>query len=216
MTNIALDTLLQPRSPLALGENIADKASPDWVDISDNHEILWNFLQGHNGMDLFDAALIFLPSIKTVSAWPTIEDMQNELAALDFLQGQNLTPFAMDVFGFLYLINDEGVYHMETEDGQLELIAESFNGFLLKLIEDGDYLSGQSFLQAFEAQNGSLQPGQRLAAKKPFIFGGEFEPSNLYAQDLEKIISWYGSLHEQLKDVEDGTVIQLQMPKDFN
>lgn len=213
--NIALDTILQPRSPLPLGINIADKASPDWVDISDNHEILWNFLLGHNGMDLFDSALVFLPSMESTSPWPTIEDMQNQLAELDFMQGQNLTPFAMDIFGFLYFINDEGIHHMETEDGQLEFIAENLNGFLLKLIEDGDYLSGQSFLQAFEEKQGVLPAGQRLVAKKPFIFGGEFEADNLYKQDLEKIIPWYASLHEQLKNVEDGTVIQLQMPEDF-
>lgn len=211
-----MDIKLQSRNPSPLGIDIKEAASPDWVDISDNHEMLWTFLCGHNGLDLFDSALVFLPSLQSTSPWPTIEDVYNHFAELDFLQDQNFVPFAVDIFGFFYLINQDAIYHMETEDGKLQYIAEDINGFLLKLIENGDYYSGQSFLQAWEEENPPLKAGERLVAKKPFIFGGEFELDNLYNQSLEKIIPWYASLHEQLKDVEDGTMIQLKMPKDFS
>ncbi len=212
-----METILQSKNLKPLGADIQEIASPDWVDISDNHEKLWLFLCSHNGFDLFDGALIFLPAFQSLSPWPTIEDVYNQFEQLDFLQGQNFVPFAMDVFGFFYLINQEGIYHMETEDGKLAYIAQDINGFLLKLVEDGDYYAGQSFLKAWQKQHEqSLKAGERLAAKKPFIFGGEFEPDNLYNQNLEKIITWYASLYEQLKDVEDGTMIQLQMPQDFS
>ncbi len=211
-----MEIQLQSRNPKALGIELTHKASPDWADISDKHEMLWTFLYGHNGIDLFDSALIFLPAIQSCSAWPTIEDIHNQFAELDFIQDQNLTPFALDIFGFFYLINQDGIYHMETEDGHLEFVAEHINGFLLKLVKNGDYYTGHSFLQAWEKQKAPLKAGERLVARKPFIFGGEFEITNFYNQPLEKAILWYASLHQQLKDVEDGTIIQLQIPEDFD
>ncbi len=211
-----MDIKLQSRSSQALGIDIEGKVSPDWVDISDNHEMLWHFLCGHNGVDLFDSALVFLPSIQSLSAWPTLEDVYHQFRELDFMQEENLLPFAVDLFGFFYMINADGIYHMETEDARLEYVAEDINSFLLKLVENGDYWSGQSFLQSWEKQKKPLLAGERLAAKTPFIFGGEFSVDNFYNQPLDKMILWYASLHEQLKNVEDGAVIQLQIPEEFS
>ncbi|MFV0432063.1 MAG: hypothetical protein ACK5MJ_07825 [Alphaproteobacteria bacterium] len=197
------------------GINLSEEASPDWVDLSENHEMVWNLLQDANGFPLFGGALIILPSIKSQTPWATIEDVNHGLAEIDFLQDQGLMAFAMDLFGFLFFVSENGIYHMETEDAKLELVAEDINGFLLELAENGDYWSGQSLMKTWEGENQPLTAGERLAAKKPFIFGGDFEASNLYNQPLEKIIPWYHSLHEQLKDVEDGAVIQLSVP-DFD
>lgn len=162
----------------------------------------------------FWGALIIFPTIKSTSPWHTIEDFAYSMAELEFLQDKELLPFATDLFGFLYFVASDGIYHMETEDAKLEFVSSDINGFLLKLAEDGDYWSGQSLMEDWEKQYGILNAGERLVAKNPFIFGGEFEIANLYPQTFDKILPWYASLHEQLKDVEDGTVIQLSVPKD--
>lgn len=196
------------------GIDLSGQASPDWVDISENHEMLWNLLADANGFALFGGALIIFPTIKSTSPWHTIEDFAYSMAELEFLQDKELLPFATDLFGFLYFVASDGIYHMETEDAKLEFVSSDINGFLLKLAEDGDYWSGQSLMEDWEKQYGMLNAGERLVAKNPFIFGGEFEIANLYPQTFDKILPWYASLHEQLKDVEDGTVIQLSIPEE--
>ncbi len=196
----------------ALGIHLADQHSPDWVDISNHHEVLWLFLQKENGTSYFDDALIFFPSIKSTTPWLTIEDLLVIMQEHGFLEGQQLIPFATDVFGFLFLLGHDGIYHMQTEDGRLDKIADDLNDFLLKLLEESHYYSGDHLMKAWQQDNGPLKAGYRLTAKRPFMFGGNFEAANLIAHPYKDIFTWYCDLHHQLKDVEDGTNIQFYHP----
>lgn len=208
------EILLNKLQKDVLGVDLSHYTSPDWVDISENHEMLWNLLADANGFALFGGALIIFPTQKSISPWHTIEDFAHTMAELDFLQDKPLLPFATDLFGFLYFVAADGIYHMETEDAKLEFVSSDINGFLLKLAEDGDYWSGQSLMETWMQENTPLHEGERLVAKNPFIFGGEFETGNLYPQTFDKILPWYASLNQQLKDVEDGTVIQISIPQE--
>lgn len=196
----------------AFGIHLADQHSPDWVDISQHHEMLWMFLQKENGTSYFDDALIFFPSIKSVSDWSTIEDLLIIMREHGFLEDKELTPFAVDAFGFLFLLGHDGIYHMQTEDARLDKVADNLNDFLLKLLEEGPYYSGEHLFKAWQKDNNILKHGERLVAKRPFMFGGDFEVSNLIARPYPDIFAWYCDLHNQLKDVEDGTSIQFYHP----
>jgi hypothetical protein len=52
--------------------------------------------------------------------------------------------------------------------------------------------------------------GKRLLPKIPFILGGRYESSNLYAVDAVTGMCYRGELWQQLRDLPDGSQVRLK------
>lgn len=204
--------MMQKELP-SLGIPLENQQSPDWVDFSDQHEKLWELLQKKNGYEFFHSAMIFFPSIRSTTSWPTIEDLLNHMEESDFLSDHHyLVPFACDAFGFLFFVGFDGIYHMESEDGSLEYVAENLEGFFSLLMDEegGDYWSASPIFEQWCEENAPLKAPMRLTAQQPFLLGGEFETENLLKGDLLAVLQWYADLHRLFKDVEDGQEVEIQ------
>jgi hypothetical protein len=53
-------------------------------------------------------------------------------------------------------------------------------------------------------------PGQCYGFLQPPILGGEYVLANVVIIEIEKYLLGYGSIHEQIKDVPDGSQVVLR------
>lgn len=58
---------------------------------------------------------------------------------------------------------------------------------------------------------GILNYDERLTPKMPFVIGGEYSLKNIYVNKFEKIISFNSNLAKQIKNLPDGTKVEIQI-----
>lgn len=64
-------------------------------------------------------------------------------------------------------------------------------------------------MHKWQATNGRVLEGQRLAPAIPFILGGEFSVDNLRAQQSVTAMRYRGSIAVQIRDLPDGGTVKL-------
>ncbi|WP_254562857.1 SMI1/KNR4 family protein [Dyadobacter diqingensis] len=119
--------------------------------------------------------------------------------------------FGQDLFGNQFGFLDNLVVLFNIETGDFEANGNSFYDWLQLLHEDGDYLTGESLLAAWESENGYLSIDDRLCPKKPFVVGGEYQIENLSALGIVKNLSYNSELAKQIHNLSDGTPIRFQI-----
>jgi len=119
--------------------------------------------------------------------------------------------FAADAFGDLYAVADGIIVKVETETGRMEPVAETVEGWASAILADPDVELGEGFLREWESSRGPLPAGQRLYPRRPFIFGGEFDPENIVAATFEEMLRFRAYLVEQTKDLPDGARVRFEV-----
>ena len=123
----------------------------------------------------------------------------------------------MNRFGDLFLILPDGSVHMlDVGGGSLTRLAESRDEFTRIIDEDDnadDWLMIPLVDRLVEA-GVLLEPGQCYSFVTPPILGGEYSVENTMVVPIPEHYGLYGSYHEQLRDVPDGSkvVINVQKP----
>lgn len=119
--------------------------------------------------------------------------------------------FAEDAFGGQFVVTDEGqqIQTFDPETGETEYLANNIEGWSSALLADYQTLTGQPLAHEWQVANGPLTPGKRLLPKTPFVLGGEFAVSNLYASDAVTGMRVRGEIARQIKDMPDGTQVKL-------
>lgn len=190
-----------PRLPADLAER-AGRHAADWSDL----------LSARNGWLAFDGALHLLPvgvpaSGHSVEAW-------NAPALWREAYGDLITDhvfFAEDLFGEQFCFHDNQICQFNPETADTEPIADTLSDWAAIILSDPEVLTGLPLAREWAKQHVPVTADQRLVPKMPFVLNGAYELDNLYASDPVPVMRFRGDLARQLKDVPDGTSIQIRV-----
>ncbi|MFJ8831169.1 hypothetical protein [Micromonospora aurantiaca] len=162
-----------------------------------------------NGFYAFESALFVRPvgvGVRSVEWWNGLSWRQ---VYVDL--GAQLTCFAEDVFGFQFAADESGFYSFDPETAEIELVADSVEGWAQAVLEDIDVMVGYSLAREWQERNGGLQQGFRLAPAVPFALGGKFEAAGMRAKPDGELASFRASVYEQTRDLPDGAQVRLRL-----
>jgi hypothetical protein len=123
----------------------------------------------------------------------------------------------MNHYGDLFLIlPDVSVHMLEIGAGPLTKLAESRDDFA-RLIDEDDNAKDWLMIPLVDrlvAMGVLLRPGECYSFLPPLVLGGDYTVDNTAVLPIAEHYGIYGSYHEQLRDVPDGTklVIKVQKP----
>jgi hypothetical protein len=142
--------------------------------------------------------------------WP------NLLKDWTWLLPNEFTVWIMNRFGDVFIVLDDGTVHiLDVEGGTLKRVADSRDDFCVKVDTDdnaNDWLM-IPLIDRLVAAGMTLEPGECYHHKMPPIVGGEYTIENTTTIDIAEHLGFYGSIHQQLKDVPDGTPVELKVEK---
>lgn len=211
-TGSAITKLLLACSPSYAGGNPA--LIGEVAEASDCVKELMDLLQRRNGCYAFESALhIFGVGAENkeldILFWneeTTWRHYYDDLVAGYFF-------FAEDAFGGQFAIKDNGVYFVDPETGEAKLMGSSLEEWAQNLILDFEYWSGFPLCHDWQVGNRALEPGERLMPKCPFVLGGKYETENLWASNAVTGMQYRGYIASQLRDLPDGTQVNLEFVK---
>jgi hypothetical protein len=133
--------------------------------------------------------------------WP-VGDLDGErlLASWRWLCPQQVTPINRNVYGDLFLRDEEGkVFWLDVAGGSLSQIADSESQFL-DLSEDDDKL--EEWLSESDARAAAEQglipgPNQCIGFSVPLVFAESASANKAYIADIYDHVGFLGDLHKQ-------------------
>jgi hypothetical protein len=177
-------------------------------------EELIEMLSVKNGFYAFEGALHVFPHVESSSQKEElgVEAWNEKGLWRDWYQGliDGLFFFAEDVFGGQFAISGEEIVSFDPESGEVELLAQSFEGWASELLSNYPNLTGSPIAHSWQMTHGPIPNGKRLLPKIPFALGGQYDEKNLYAVDAVKGMRYRGELWEQLRDLPDGAQVRLR------
>lgn len=145
-------------------------------------------------------------------------DWQKLLSAWEWLLEDELSvsPWLMNQFGDLFFVDEAGtVSWLNVSDGELIEVAKSEEEFVERL-EDEDNVEDWfhvAMIDALTEAGKALRAGECFGFKLLPILGGEYAPENVYTTSTERYWTLCGETHEQLKDLPEGTEIDIEFPE---
>lgn len=190
------------RDTIYIGGEIDDQETYDIIP-----EFLRAFYKEHNGFIAYKGGLHVRGCVLSPS-WHSLGYVwhgSSKLADLFECVKPDDIPFAQDCFGDQYLIRENEIIRLLSETADLEFLEVDFNGFIKRAMENpADYLN----IGNLDALN--IQPGLLLSVVPPFCFKSESERS-FKLTDAEERIRFLSDLSKQIKDLPDGTGIQMKI-----
>ena len=119
--------------------------------------------------------------------------------------------FAEDILGEQFALGKDRVHRFDPETAGVEEVAENLEGWASRILERYEYETGYPLARDWKEENGVLPPGERLLPKIPFILGGAYHLSNLYALDAVKGMKFRGDMWRQLRDLPPCTKVTLKI-----
>lgn len=125
---------------------------------------------------------------------------------------EGLLFFADDPFGNQFGIRLKepvpAVWRFDIQYGELDRMADSLPDFLNHtLVQDGDWLLGADFLQAYRQSGAPWVPGYHVAMRSPSLLGGATVPENLVPQEPWVHLYLTGQIVAQVKPLPAGVPI---------
>lgn len=117
--------------------------------------------------------------------------------------------FAEDVFGVQFAIQDDCIVSFDPESGEIKQIAGSVEEWARVILCDFRLLTGFPVAHDWQRRFGGLPSGKRLLPKIPFVFGGQYDSSNLIAVDAVEGMRYRGQMWRQIRDLPDGAQVRL-------
>jgi type VI secretion system (T6SS) immunity protein Tdi1 len=141
-------------------------------------------------------------------------DWRRALSTWSWLLPPEFTVWAVSRIADIFLILPDGTIHMlDIGQGTLIKVAKSRDDFCV-LIDHGnnakDWLA-IPIVDRLVAAEIRLEPGQCYAFKKLPILGGDYTVENFAPLSVEDYLGAFGSVHEQLRDLPDGTQVVLKV-----
>ncbi len=116
--------------------------------------------------------------------------------------------------GDMYLQNENReVFWLDVGRGELIQVADSVEEFEA-LLEDEEIIREWFLVElvaALKREGMQLIPGKLYGYKKLPVMGGEYAPENFVLTDIEVHFQLAGQIHEQIKDLPDGTTIEIKV-----
>ena len=130
-----------------------------------------------------------------------------------WLLPERLTPWIMNRISDLFIVLDDGTVHMlDVGGGSLKAVAKSRDDFAIRIDEDdnaNDWLA-IPLVDRLVASGITLQPGQCYGFRKPPILGGGYSVDNIAVLRVEEYYGAYGSIHQQINGLPDGSRVVIR------
>jgi hypothetical protein len=128
-----------------------------------------------------------------------------------WLIGTDKKVILVSTIGDMFLANDNGnIYWLDVGQGKIELVAADKIEFEKKLtdIEQVNEWFMIDLTTQLRLSDKKLKDGQLFSYKKLPIIGGDYSVDNFEPTDMEVHFSFAGQIHNQIKDLPDGTKIE--------
>jgi hypothetical protein len=141
-------------------------------------------------------------------------DVGRLLAEWRWLCPKPMALIAKNGFGDLFLREGSGeIYGLDVAVGKLTKVADSETQF--RELAATDEKREQWFKEANEQAAGArgLKPNatQCIGFSVPLVFAESGSPDTVYVVDLYDHVSFLGEMNRQIKDLPDGTKVQLRV-----
>lgn len=119
--------------------------------------------------------------------------------------------FAEDIFGDQFCIRDHRIWRFVAETGETEKMGHTLDQWAQQIVDNYEVETGYPLARDWQAQHGILAATDRLLPKRPFVLGGAFDVTNLYALDRVKGMRFRGNLARQIKNIPDKSKIKIKV-----
>jgi hypothetical protein len=141
-------------------------------------------------------------------------DWPKALASWSWLVPPKFSVWLVNRFADLFLVLPDGTVHMlDVGAGTLTKVADSRDDFCTK-IDEGDNANQwlmTPLVDRMLAAGVVLRPGHCYGFKTPPVLGGDYSVENAGPLSVWDYLGAYGSLHEQLRDLPDGSEVILDV-----
>jgi hypothetical protein len=128
-----------------------------------------------------------------------------------WLIGTNKKAILVSAIGDMFLTNDNGnIFWLDVGQGKMEMVAADKNEFEKRLtdIEQVNKWFMIDLTTQLRLSDKKLKEGQLFSYKKLPIIGGDYSIDNFEPTDMEVHFSFAGQIHNQIKDLPNGTKIK--------
>ncbi len=165
-----------------------------------------------NGFYAFESALHVRPStsiggVQGLGSWNRASGWRHRYDRLP----PPVLFFAEDLFAGQYGLTPQGVVKMDPEIGTLEAHAKSLEEWAGRILRDSSVETGWKLGHDWQVANGALKPGVRLIPIKPFVLKGEYTVQNLMPSHEITAMNYVGELYSQLRDLPDGSHVEIRI-----
>lgn len=116
--------------------------------------------------------------------------------------------FAENIIGEQFGVKGKKIYLFEPETGEFELVAKNIEGWADLILKEAEDRTLWPLARAWQDDNDELPDGKRLMPTIPFVTGGEYDPSNLFAAPDYERMRFGGQLATQIAGVPNGAKIK--------
>ncbi len=164
-----------------------------------------------NGFYAFQSALLVRhlgepSSPLNLTAWNAAETWRSV-----FNRGPAGVCFAENVFGEQFVLQGGGVWHFDPETSETTRLAATLEEWAELILDDYAYRTGHSLAKDWQTRFGPLPRGTKLVPRRPFVIGGEFEVSNLKAEDEIAAMRIRAAIANQIRDLPDGSPVEIRL-----
>jgi len=176
---------------------------------------LFVLLEKKNGFYAFEQALHVFPLGSDITGTMTLEEWNSGTlwrSAYDSLT-EGLLFFGEDIFSdqFCLSAKQKGVFRFYAETAETTLLAESVEDWADFILANYEAETGWPLAHQWQVKNGQLEFGQRLQPRIPFVYQGQYDLDNLWAGDAIKGMLFKGELALKVKDLPNGTRVELKV-----
>ncbi|WP_417377715.1 T6SS immunity protein Tdi1 domain-containing protein [Gimesia sp.] len=137
-------------------------------------------------------------------------DIDELLQDWTWAMSEPMRPVLLTALGDLFAQGDSGaVYFVDVIEGEIRTVAEDGTTFE-DLLSDAEFVADHFFpARVLELRDAGIQleANQVYSHQQPLVLGGNDELENYETSDVSVYISIQGQIHEQVKDLPEGTVI---------
>jgi len=129
-----------------------------------------------------------------------------------WLLPENFTVWLVNRFGDIFMIYpDDKIYLLEIDAGKISHVANSQDHFctLIDQNENADDWLLIPLINKLVAQNVIPANNECYSLAVPTVLGGQYELSNIKTCDIEVYYAFNGQIHQQIKDLPEGTKVQI-------
>ena len=131
-----------------------------------------------------------------------------------WLVPSRLTVWVMNQFGDLFVTLDDGTVHMlDVGGGTFNEVAKNCDDFAQK-IDDEDHANQWLMIPLIDklvASRVTLSKGKCYGYCIPPVLGGDYTLENTFVISIPEHFSFHASIHQQIKDVPDGTQVTIEV-----
>ncbi len=131
-----------------------------------------------------------------------------------WLIGTDKKVFLVSIVGDMFLTDsNERIFWLDVGSGELKLVADSIKDFQEKLkdVEQVNEWFMIDLATELRHSKNKLTDGQLYSYYKLPIMGGNYTVDNFAPLSIEEHFRFLGDIHKQIKDLPDGTTVEMKI-----